>query len=155
MPNRVIARYRDGRLLKGTTINFRPDAPYCHVVPIDHPYDEGTRVDLRELKALFFVRDLRGDPTYQERKEFVHRPGYGRRARVVFHDGEEMLGIVHTIDRRHLGFFLFPADPASNNERVYAIFDWVKSVELLDEPAADAGATSPEQETPSTPAAPA
>jgi hypothetical protein len=133
MPNRVIARYRDGRMLKGTTINFRPEAPHCHIVPIDRPYDEGQRVDFKDLKAVFFVRDLRGNPLHTERKEFVHPLGYGRRVRVVFTDGEEMLGIAHQVDRKKPGFFLFPADPDSNNERVFAIFAALKEIEFLGE----------------------
>jgi hypothetical protein len=132
MPNRVIARFRDGRMLKGTTINFRPDAGHCHLVPVDRPYEEGVRVDFADLKALFFVRDLRGNPLHKERKEFVQAPGYGRRARVVFTDGEEMFGIVHALDRKKPGFFLFPADPSSNNERVFAISESVKELEFLD-----------------------
>ena len=129
MANRVIARFRDGRMLKGTTINFRPELPHCHVTPLDQPYGEGVRVDFKDLKALFFVRDLRGNPQYKDRKEFVHPPGYGRRVRVEFGDGEEMFGVVHAIDRRNAGFFLFPSDPASNNERVFAIHEFVRAID--------------------------
>lgn len=137
MPSRVVARYRDGRMLKGTTINFRPEIPHCHIDPVDRPYGEGERVDFKDLKALFFVRDLRGNPAHEERKEFVHPPGYGRRVCVEFTDGEKMVGVVHALDRKKPGFFLFPADPASNNERVFAIFEAVRAIEYLDE-AADA-----------------
>jgi hypothetical protein len=129
MPNRVIARFRDGRMLKGTTINFRPEAPHFHVLPPDAPYGEGERVDMKALKAIFFVKDLRGNPLYAERKEFVASPGYGRRVLVEFQDGEEMVGVVHALDRHKPGFFLFPGDPASNNERVYAMFEFVRRIE--------------------------
>jgi hypothetical protein len=135
----VIARYQDGRLLKGTTINFSPDADHCHVVPIDRPYGEGARVEFRALKALFFVRDLAGNPAYRERKDFVRPPSYGRCVRVAFRDGEEMVGVVHQIDRSKAGFFLFPADPASNNERVFAVFDAVSRIESLEGEPVSAG----------------
>lgn len=131
MPNRVIARFRDGRMIKGTTINFSPESPHFHILPPETPYGEGQRVDVRDLKAIFFVRDLRGNPLYAERKEFVAPPGYGHRMLVEFGDGEEMIGVVHNVDRRKPGFFLFPSDPASNNERVFAIFDFVKRIEEL------------------------
>jgi hypothetical protein len=143
MPNRVIARFRDGRVLKGTTINFRPEGAHFHILRPDEPYGEGQRVDLKDLKAVFFVRDLEGNPAYRERKEFVNPPGYGRRARIEFADGEEMLGVVHAADQRKPGFFLFPADPASNNERVFAVFDFVKRIEYLTPDAATAAPVEP------------
>jgi hypothetical protein len=140
MPNRVIARFRDGKMLKGTTINFRPEAKSFHVIPPDSPYGEGVRVDMKDLKAVFFVRDLRGNPDYKEKKEFIHPPGYGRRVLVTFVDGEEMLGIVHTLDRQRAGFFLFPGDPSSNNERVFALFAAVNRLEYLSDEEAPGGA---------------
>ena len=132
MPNRVIARFRDGRILRGTTINFRPDATHCHIGPPDQPYGEGQRVDFKDLKALFFVRDLHGNPLYKERRGFAGPTGYGRRVVVKFQDGEEMLGVVHHIDRAKAGFFLFPSDPDSNNERVFAMFDFIRSIEQVE-----------------------
>ena len=137
MANRVIARFRDGRMLKGTTINFRPEAKVFHVIPPDSPYGEGVRVEIKDLKAIFFVRDLRGNPDYKEKKEFIQTPGYGRRVLLTFADNEEMVGIVHTLDKQKPGFFLFPGDPASNNERVFALFAAVTTIEdLTDDQAA-------------------
>ena len=156
MANRVIARFRDGRLLRGTTINFRPDATYCHIDPPDRPYGEGQRVEFTDLKAIFFVRDLRGNPFYKDRRSFVHPPGYGRCVRVKFRDGEEMLGIVHHVDRTKPGFFIFPSDPDSNNERVFAMFDFVTSIEYIEAgslPAPEKGAAEPKA-APETTAAP-
>ncbi len=144
MPILVVARYLDGRLIKGTTINFRPDADHCHVVPLERPYGEGARVDYRDLKAIFFVRDLRGNPEYKDQMTFTRPTGYGTRVRVVFKDSEKMVGIVHHLDPNLHGFFLFPADPYSNNERVYAMYRAVASVEPLDRQAEPAAAAPPE-----------
>ena len=66
--NRVVAHYRDGRLVKGTTSDFLPTRDYFHVAP-----DGGgapVAVPIGELKALFFVKDLVGDPQHQARNEF-------------------------------------------------------------------------------------
>lgn len=152
MPILVVARFLDGRLVKGTTINFRPESDHCHVVPLERPYGEGARVDYRDLKAMFFVKDLRGNPEYRDQMTFTRPTGYGTRVRIAFKDGEKMVGIVHHLDPNLLGFFLFPADPYSNNERVYAMYQAVASVEPIGRDgageAAPAAAPKSEEATP-------
>jgi len=146
-PNMVIARFRNGTLVKGTTINFRADAQFFHIDPPDAPYGEGTRIPIRELKAIFFVKRLEGNPDYKERKAFARAPGFGRPVRVVFADGEELVGVLQqALDRKKPGFFLYPADPESNNERIFALFEAVLNVEVLDEgrlPMTDAADLAP------------
>lgn len=121
--NRVVARFADGRMLKGMTADFFPAKNAFHVSPADSP--PGTdpiEVHTSDLKALFFVKDLAGDPTYVERKDFDSaHPTVGRRIRVVFKDGEVLVGTTTGYSAERAGFFVEPADPGSNNERCFVV----------------------------------
>jgi hypothetical protein len=117
--SQVVVRYRDGRLLKGTTSNFAPAREGFHV---QTPAGENVAVRQDELKALFFVRDLAGDPTRRDSQAFdPARPAPGRKIRVVFSDGEVIVGTTQGYQPNRPGFFVFPADAISNNERCFVI----------------------------------
>jgi hypothetical protein len=47
--------------------------------------------------------------------------GSGRRLRIVFKDGEVMVGTTQGYDRSRSGFFVIPVDSGGNNERVYIV----------------------------------
>lgn len=117
--SQVVVRYRDGRLVKGTTSNFLPARDRFHV---QTPEGQMVAVAQDELKALFFVRDFKGDPTRKESSQFsATRPALGRKIRVVFADGEEIVGTTQGYQPNRPGFFVFPADAGSNNERCYVV----------------------------------
>jgi small nuclear ribonucleoprotein (snRNP)-like protein len=117
--SQVVVRYRDGRLVKGTTSNFLPARDCFHV---QTPEGEVVAVAQDELKALFFVREFAGDPTRKESSRFsATRPALGRKIRVVFADGEEIVGTTQGYQPNRPGFFVFPADAGSNNERCFVI----------------------------------
>lgn len=129
---KVIARFRDGRLLKGISMNFRHEGSYFHIEEPDKPYGEGTRVDLKDLKAVFFVKSFEGKPGYEERSVFDQAPSNGRPVRVSFSDGEQITGMLqHAIDPKESGFFLYPADAESNNDHIFALREAVSKVEYL------------------------
>ena len=68
------------------------------------------------------MRDFKGDPTRKESSQFsAARPALGRKLRVVFADGEVMVGTTQGYQPDRPGFFLFPADAGSNNERCFVI----------------------------------
>ena len=126
---KVVVRYIDGRVIKGTTLNFDPQKPTFSLRLHDAPTsEERVPVRLSELKAVFFVRDFAGNPDYNDSKDFV-RPLTGRRMAVRFADGESLVGASLTYDETRDGFFLFPADSQSNNERVYVLRNTVVAVE--------------------------
>ena len=126
---RVVARFLDGRILKGFTRNFDPRRRSFEL------YDpEGAGeiivVRLSDLKTLFFVRDFKGNPAYKERHEF-EGPFTGRRLSLQFKDGEVMVGTTFGFDAERDGFFLFPADAKSNNEKAYVNTGAVKTITNL------------------------
>jgi hypothetical protein len=132
----VVARFRDGRIIKGFTQNFFSTKGLFHVFPVDDPSGEGRRISVRDLKAVFFVRDLTGDPGYNEEKKFdEEKKPRGHRVEVTFVDGEVLvgstLGYSMKYDANRLGFFLTPADPKSNNMKVFAVTDSVEKIRRL------------------------
>jgi hypothetical protein len=132
--NKIVARYRDGRTLKGHTADFMPTRPSFHIVPVDAgSAPRGTvEIQLAELKAVFFVRDFTGNNAYQETKEFAAGQQIsGRKIRVELADGEVLVGTTMGYQPNRPGFFLVPADPKSNNERCYIVSGAVKKVEFV------------------------
>lgn len=129
LPNRIVARFADGRLLKGTTQDFAPTKEAFHVIG-----SEGgarpVRVAVAELKAIFFVKSFVGNPGYDELKEFGG-PVAGRKVQVAFKDGELLVGSTQGYQPNRPGFFLIPADPQSNNDRIYVVAAAVQTVSFL------------------------
>jgi hypothetical protein len=77
---------------------------------------------VRDLKAVFFVRDFIGRPEHRKSNEFdAAKPPPGRKITVTFKDGEVLVGTTQAYQPGKLGFFVIPADPDSNNERCYVI----------------------------------
>jgi hypothetical protein len=119
---RVVVRYADGRTLKGTTGDFRPASPRFHLIPADGSAVVDVRV--AELKAVFFVRDFAGTATRTKLRGFLEAPAetaQGKKVAVLFRDGELVCGYTLTFSPDRAGFFLFPADAAGNNLRIYVV----------------------------------
>jgi Family of unknown function (DUF6982) len=129
LPNRIVARYGDGRMLKGTTQDFAPAKDSFHVIG-----SEGgarpVKVVVSELKAVFFVKSLVGNSAYHEVKEF-EGPTSGRKVQVTFKDGEVLVGSTQAYQADRPGFFMVPADPQSNNDRIYIVASAVQKVTFL------------------------
>lgn len=120
--NKVVAHLSDGRLIKGTTPDFSSKDPAFHVEPLDGSAIVAVR--FHELKAVFFVRELAGDSRRQDLQGFISAPPesvHGKKLAIRFADGELLCGYTMSYSARRTGFFVFPADPGSNNLRVYVI----------------------------------
>jgi hypothetical protein len=127
--NRVVARFADGRVLKGTTQDFSVTRDSFHVIPPDAGATP-VRVTIPALKAVFFVKDHTGDKDYNERKAF-DKVVPGRKLQVTFRDGEVLVGTSTAYDAARPGFFMTPADPKSNNDRIYVVMKAVRSVAFI------------------------
>ena len=118
--NLVVARFADGRMIKGSTDDFYPERPLFHI----QSREEGMKhVRMCDLKAVFFVRSLQGDPSHLKSREFSadSEKTQGRKIAAVFKDGELIAGHTLTYLPGKQGFFLFPADRRGNNLRVYVV----------------------------------
>lgn len=126
--NKVVIRFKDGRVLKGTTQDFVPGKPFLHLHTADSA--EPNVIDVEGLKAIFFVKDFAGKPEYSESKVFPDQipSGKGLKIAVVFIDNEVLTGYTFGYDPGRSGFFVVPTDEMSNNERVFVIRSAVKEV---------------------------
>ncbi|MBM4305499.1 MAG: hypothetical protein FJ115_07605 [Deltaproteobacteria bacterium] len=129
---KVVVRYVNGKLLKGTTIDFFPNKDRFHVTPIDKPHDKPMEIIINQLKAVFVVRDFKGVPQYVERKGYREGESpYGSLLEVTFADGEVLLGSCMSFDLKRQGFFIFPTDPKSNNLRIFVVYAGLKNIRQL------------------------
>ncbi len=131
-PVKVVARYVNGKRVKGFSQDFFPNKDRFHIYAAAKPASEAIEVLVKELKAIFFVQDFAGNSLYNERKKYTEgeRPS-GRKVEVTFADGEVLVGSTLGYDPSRPGFFLFPAVPRSNNIRVFAVTSAVKKVRFL------------------------
>jgi hypothetical protein len=127
----VVARFQDGRILKGTTRDFSPLRGEFHLHPEGDGGAPAVKILVASLKAVFFVRTLEGDRSHVDEADFQHARGQGRRIRVTFKDGEVMVGFTVGYAPNRPGFFFLPADPDSNNLRAFVVSPAVARVEFL------------------------
>lgn len=128
---KVVARFTDGRVLKGTIQDFAPNRPLFHLIT-DGPGASSVKVPVGALKALFFVKDFAGDPKRKDHDDFPDTPAQGRRLIVHFADGEKLVGTTTAFAPGCPGFFVVPADPEGNNERVFVVRSAVKRIEWVE-----------------------
>ncbi len=121
--NKVVVRYMNGNILKGSTTDFMANKDSFHLTPADSkPGDQGQAINVKECKAVFFVKDFMGNPEYHEKKEFqTDKTAGGRKIKVVFKDNEMLVGTTQGYQPGRPGFFLFPADPQSNIDRCFVV----------------------------------
>jgi len=131
--NKIVIRYSEGNLQKGITNDFSPNKEIFHVMPVGAaPDSKPLEVHINDLKAVFFVKEFGGIPGYQDKKEF--EPGklvVGRKIKVLFKDGEVIVGTTNGYQPDRLGFFVVPADAKSNVERCFVITKATREVKLM------------------------
>jgi uncharacterized protein DUF6982/PilZ domain-containing protein len=113
---KVIARFLDGRVVRGYTNDFHTTKPHLHLR--DASGGDPVVVQVVQLKALFFVREFSGDPKRVDRNEF-QGSAHGRKVEVTFQDGEVLVGTTLGFRGAEHPFFVHPADSGSNNLRVF------------------------------------
>ena len=133
-PIKVVVHFTSGKIVKGFTQDFLPNKDRFHLHPASKGTGEGAAIEIliKDLKALFFVRDFAGNAQHIERKKFVEgEHPQGRKVEVTFTDGEIMVGSTLGYDPNRPGFFVFPVDPKCNNIRVFAVTTAVKKVRQI------------------------
>ena len=129
MANLVVAAFKDGRRVKGQTLDFFPNREAFHVQAEDGQVAE---IRIKDLKSVFFVRNLAGDPVHRKVNEFdLTGTLSGRRIRIVFFDGEELVGTTQGYSPDRPGFFVVPADKESNNQRIFVVTASTSDIHLL------------------------
>ena len=120
--NKVVVRFLDGKVLKGTTQDFFPNRATFHLLPSEG--GNGIEVRCKQLKAVFFVKDPAGNASRKDVPGFIAGPGetsQGKKIAVLFKDQELMCGYSLSYLPEREGFFMFPSDKESNNLRIYIL----------------------------------
>ena len=118
MRSLVVIHYFQGKVVRGITNDFIPGKKTFHIDNQANGLAE--EIEVEKLKAVFFVKTFDGDP-YRVDRQDVERKGLGKRVRVRFHDGESILGYTLSYAADKNAFLVYPADPDSNNERIYVV----------------------------------
>lgn len=133
-PIKIVVHFLDGRVIKGHSQDFNPTRPLFHLQEDAAPSAERKpiSIELKDLKAVFFVKTYAGNKDFHERKEFTTTDrAQGRKVEVTFTDGEIMQGSTVGYDPQRPGFFLLPIDPGSNNMRIFVVSAAVKAFRFL------------------------
>lgn len=130
--NLVVVHYLGGKLAKGYSPDFNQNRDTFHVYT-NNDKIEGTLVYIDELKALFFVKTLEGNPQYEDpifSKEAIKCLA-GMKLKIHFKDGEVMYATTEGYSPARKGFFVFPVDRKCNNEKVYVNTTSTNSIEVI------------------------
>ena len=136
MANEVVARYIDGRTVKGTCLDVDPARPTCHIKTVET--GKMVVVKLTDVKALFFVKNFAGDSTHQEAAALDPGDARARSISLIevrFKDGERIVGLTARFPPIRPFFFVLPVDTASNNIRILVNRAAVASVRQPSPPA--------------------
>ena len=128
MQKNVAAHFNDGKTVKGTSLDALSGNPQCHIGNKD---DGVVEVLYRDLKALYFVKELDGDHEYrdvQEPEDGDARLRGSKQIRIRFRDGEEMVGLSNAFPPTRSFFFTMPI-AKSNNVPVLVNHDAVSSMQ--------------------------
>ena len=128
---KIIGRFKDGSVKKGTVQNFSPNNVSFYLLTSD---GQTLVVKMEELKAVFFVKDYLGNKLRKDINKISRsniQAGAGRMIKVTFSDDEMIVGYSTGYSSNRQGFFMIPADKGGNNERIYVITSATKKIELI------------------------
>jgi hypothetical protein len=136
MEHKVVAHFKDGRLLKG--LSSDPDLSSGSVrVKLPGDGSETVAVSLEALKGLFFVKSWEGNSAYVDREEGFEesspsQSGAYRLQRTVvgFQDGERMKGYSYNYSPDQPLLQFFPYDPFGNNYKILIVSSALSDLEI-------------------------
>jgi len=137
---RVVARFNDGRVLKGYTKGFTAESAF--VVIDEAGSGKEHRIAVADLKAVFFIKSFEGNKTHREKKAFGASAHDGHKVYIKFSDQESLVGFVEgeipwdrgffiSRDSKAKGFFLIPVDRDCNNMKVFVVGTSVEDVTVM------------------------
>jgi hypothetical protein len=90
-------------------------------------------VDLKKVKGAFYVKSFEETGVKAQAGRQTYTFSSGQKVRVTFKDGETMEGFVNDVTRlpQATGFYVVPADPVTNNIRVWVNREAVQGVHHL------------------------
>lgn len=128
MEQKIVVHLRGGAVHKGVTHDFSPRQATFHVLPAEGG-GVPVKVQMDDMKAMFWVKDYLGNREFVARKEFdPAAANVGKRGVLTFADGETMLGSVVEDDPLAPGFFFIPADGRDNNIKIFVVRTSIKEL---------------------------
>jgi len=128
MEQRIVVNMRGGAIHKGVTHDFSPKQGTFHVLPAEGG-GVPIRVNMDDMKAMFWVKDYLGNRDFVARRDFdPGRTAEGRRAILTFADGETIWGTVTEDDPSGPGFFFVPSDERDNNMKIFVVRNSLKEL---------------------------
>jgi hypothetical protein len=113
--HRVVVHTLEGQVKRGTVSDVDLlDA----MIRLNQPGLAQERIATERLKAIFFMQ-APGEPPL---------PHSGRKVRVHFRDGRQLLGFSEDVESSETGFFLIPADTRTHTARIYVFRVGVQSI---------------------------
>ncbi len=128
--DKVVARFRDGRTVKGYMLGFIPDKNVFHVVAPESDDHRVEAVSISDLKAIFFVKSFHGNRLRVKSNQLAKqalRKTVNLKVKVTFPDAEVLYGTTSRYSKKK-NFFLTPTDTSNNNDMVYVVGDSTLSV---------------------------
>ncbi len=132
--NKMVIRFKDGTWMKGKSSDFFPSIRLFQLACLN-----GTvvTIDLKDLKAIFFVKSFQGNEHYIYKYEDVILWGINK-MKIDFIDHESMIGyaqhykcLSHHVYYSQYGFFITPADFKGNNNRVFVLNSATEKITFL------------------------
>jgi hypothetical protein len=128
---KVVVGFLNGDRIKGYVCEFSASEDSFNLLPQDDPlHGHGIGVELRDLKAVFFVWEFNGIHEYHDFL-LADAPKDRRTIEVTFTDGEKIVGRPDGYNSQRIGFFMFPADPKGNNIRIFVVTRNTRQVRLI------------------------
>lgn len=131
MQNDVVAHYLNGDIVKGVSMDVAPGKTFCHIRT-----DEGiSKVEFEDLKALYFVKSLEGDPERSDVDEVQEddiRLRGSRLLEILFKDDERLVVMCNSFPPKTERFFVLPVDMDSNNNRILVNRSAVVSIKEIE-----------------------
>lgn len=117
---RLVIHLKDGRIEYGAcfAMNLEADGFKCDLLDkTGHPVNKTEKINFKDLKAVFYVKDFEGKPDKHAQLKEWHP--LGGEMVVEFQDGECIRGhCLHVYRSDTPRFYLIPDDPDSNNVNI-------------------------------------
>ena len=111
--HKLVVRYLDGRILKGTTYKLDTERKGFYLICVNPlPGHEEVMIEFDKVKGVFYVKDFDGKPVQDdEMEEYIPE---GHEITVKFKDGEVIHGFALHYSESSPTFFVDIADPSEN-----------------------------------------
>ncbi len=130
--NKIVVRTTAGETIKGYSGDFSRHKPSFLLSSADGAIRINQTIELKDLKAVFFVKSFDGNFLHKTKLYFDTDASYGQKITVTFKDGEEFIGRVETMhsDPDDSGFFIFPLDSESNIIRAFFLNSAIAGIQI-------------------------